>query len=417
MFNEINEVYKTWVSGQILTLADIQLVMASVDRERSTRMERFISCLDRLDVYIRDSLLRDPMFCRWVKDLTSTTIAVYSGAAEEEGHDFASILTQMELTLAAITRTELEFDVTTAWPQTVLLPVTGLLLERPASWRARSTRCRYDPDICRVSGSDVAVQLSRLPSSSFIKLVDRHFDLFNDPTDMEYSIEFDDTVDTAHWISDIDAAARLVQTDQVAAELVHSFVGYVVPLRKKAPLTNLSFSVKSLPGVVFKSHEVTPYSIGETLVHEGDHQFFYAVETVGDFWMTASEAEEPRFYSPWRDDKRPLDGILRGLSAFTRVTRYYSQFMTRLQLSDADQEVAGTILVRRLRESEIALGVISEQNQLSEFGIRYVAQVAETLRDSDQAARAMVGYERWNGLAIGMCQQRRDEWIARHSHG
>ncbi len=164
--------------------------------------------------------------------------------------------------------------------------------------------------------------MTSFPQFDSIKIVNDNFDFFLDPTGDKYSIDFDNEIVLTEWIKTLEEALIIIKADETSYKLVRNFVSYLIPLKQREAIKNLSFSVRNLPNVIFKSNELTPYVIGETLVHEADHQFFYAIEKFDNFWSSDVLLQEAIYFSPWRDDPRPLDGILRGLSSFARVSKY-----------------------------------------------------------------------------------------------
>src|SRR6185312_14082905 len=61
-------------------------------------------------------------------------------------------------------------------------------------------------------------------------------------------------------------------------------------------------------------------SLAEALVHE-----FHHIRLGGLLHLTRLHEEDPRerFYTPWRDDPRPIGGVLQGVYAFFGVTAFW----------------------------------------------------------------------------------------------
>jgi HEXXH motif-containing protein len=237
-----------------------------------------------------------------------------------------------------------------------------------------------------------------------------NFDFFYDPSGDKYSIDFDTSIDLSLWLSSLEDAMKIISTDDSSFELVSSFVSYIVPLKQKTSIQNLSFSVRNLPSVIFKNNELNPCLVGETLVHESDHQLFYAIEKFNNFWREDSLEQEPIYYSPWRDDPRPIDGILRGLSSFTRVSSYYSSAIKTYNFTDKQIDQVGLVFLKRLRESEVALNIVLKSNQLSLFGQHYLDEIQEKLILANLTAKTFRQYIRWNKFAIKEIQKHKDKW-------
>lgn len=87
--------------------------------------------------------------------------------------------------------------------------------------------------------------------------------------------------------------------------------------------SNVSHS--DLPGSFIVSVANDPYMMADFFVHEFHHNRFFFVEELGAFFaddrdnlMTRNE-----FYSPFRDDLRPLHGIFHGLYVYLAVWRFW----------------------------------------------------------------------------------------------
>jgi HEXXH motif-containing protein len=107
-------------------------------------------------------------------------------------------------------------------------------------------------------------------------------------------------------------------------QFVALFGRSIGPLQSGPKNVHLSVSFQSLPNAVFLSFNDDPLVIAEALVHEADHNFLYALDRCRPIWCDGDEAYDAKYWSPWRQDLRPLDGILRGASAFVSVSELLS---------------------------------------------------------------------------------------------
>jgi len=62
--------------------------------------------------------------------------------------------------------------------------------------------------------------------------------------------------------------------------------------------------------------------MGEVLVHDYRHSLLHALIEVAPVFQEASSREEV-FYSPWRDDRRALAGILHAMFTFIGVATFF----------------------------------------------------------------------------------------------
>ncbi|MFI9250179.1 HEXXH motif domain-containing protein [Streptomyces sp. NPDC053069] len=105
-----------------------------------------------------------------------------------------------------------------------------------------------------------------------------------------------------------------------------------------------------------------------TLVHEFQHSKLSALMHL---FTLHEDTGEQRYYAPWRDDPRPLGGLLQGVYAFHGVTRFWR----RRQHPLAHFEFA---LWRT--QTAHALHSVAAAPQLTELGRRLVAELTATLR-------------------------------------
>ena len=109
------------------------------------------------------------------------------------------------------------------------------------------------------------------------------------------------------------------------AGMAKSILSRVVGHRMKAGrLVSSTFS--EMLGCIYVTEHVDDALLGEQLVHETAHTMLFAAQTLDDLvlesWVNESW-EDARYYSPWRQDPRPLNGVLHGCFVFHEVARYW----------------------------------------------------------------------------------------------
>src|SRR6185369_10165192 len=93
----------------------------------------------------------------------------------------------------------------------------------------------------------------------------------------------------------------------------------IVAMRKAESGSNANnISHSDLPFAIIVSLNGSPYYIGDVIVHEFHHHRLFAIEEDGPFLDEPADDLETvaRYCSPWREDARPLHGILHGLYVF-----------------------------------------------------------------------------------------------------
>lgn len=411
MFSQIAFVHEQRVKAQLELLADIGALLEPINDRAARSVARILATLASIDSAARAAFVMDHVVHRSLQAVRRSLLAAYDrGQLGDAATTADEMLVHFEFALAMMLGNDHEFVIDQWSADRFLLPVTGAIIDLGAPERASTIRCCYQAatHVLGVGGLRRAVQ--QLRETGGIKIVDNSLDLFSDPTGGEYPVKLDDSIDAAVWGGGLEAALALIQHDPVASELVRKFVQYLVPLRQEGDELTYSFSARNLPGVIFKSNERAPHLIGETLVHEADHQFFYAIDHIGEMWASDVTLQKPEHYSPWRDDPRPLDGILRGLSSFARVSRYYVAILSAAGLNEVDYAAAGAVFAQRFSESRTALTIIDESQDLSEFGQAYVTEIRGVLTDVQASAGSFRGFDTWMSQASAEAKSHRQRW-------
>ncbi|MEO3807981.1 HEXXH motif-containing putative peptide modification protein [Sphaerisporangium sp. B11E5] len=124
-----------------------------------------------------------------------------------------------------------------------------------------------------------------------------------------------------HWARTLDGHFATVAEvcPPLAAELAGGLRA-LVPIRSHDPSVHVSGSFREAPGLVALSLG-TPLATMEALVHEYGHQKLYAVLALDP--LVVADPGEAVHYSPWRDDPRPLSGLLQATFTFVAVLHFY----------------------------------------------------------------------------------------------
>ena len=132
-----------------------------------------------------------------------------------------------------------------------------------------------------------------------------------------------------------------------------------------------SASSNELPGAfcltAVKDHNL----LTEQIVHECSHAFLFLLQELdplldisvhGDGWG------EPLEYSPWRDDLRPLNGLLHGLVVFTRVAWFHAR--ARTAANSHNESMSLRRLAALLPQLEVGLSSLGAKASFTSTGAR-----------------------------------------------
>ncbi|MFE8963418.1 HEXXH motif domain-containing protein [Streptomyces iakyrus] len=143
-----------------------------------------------------------------------------------------------------------------------------------------------------------------------------------------------------------------------------------------------SGSAAEMFGGVTLSRPLHARDLAETLVHEMQHSKLAAVMHLVDL-LAEPGTEEPgaRYYAPWRDDPRPLYGLLHGTYAFMSVARFWSR--EAAVLSDPAERHRAHVRCARWREaaSETKEAMLADRSALTGTGRRFVTAMGKALAE------------------------------------
>jgi hypothetical protein len=167
--------------------------------------------------------------------------------------------------------------------------------------------------------------------------------------------------------------------------------------------------------------------LAEMLVHEASHGHLFVTQDIDPLLSPAHHGtgwEIETLYSPWRDDPRPLNGILHGAYVFARVARLWMAFEC------GDVPEARDLARRRLAVLRLQLALardsLARHARWTEFGSTFFAAldrelgaVVEETRSLDLDAVAPIYSEAAStGRAWGRASERQrahfKTWRARH---
>jgi HEXXH motif-containing protein len=170
----------------------------------------------------------------------------------------------------------------------------------------------------------------------------------------------------------------LVRHHPWAAGPVAEGTTVVVPLESRSDLD--SATSPAAFGAIATSLPPSPVSMAETLIHEFQHIKLSALMDM----LPLIEPGDERGYAPWRDDPRPMSGILQGLYAFTGIVRFWDD--QRHLETDADSFLRASVLLERWRLAiELVAGSLLGAGLLTPVGVRFVTTLTERGQRGDAA--------------------------------
>jgi HEXXH motif-containing protein len=155
------------------------------------------------------------------------------------------------------------------------------------------------------------------------------------------------------------------QFEQVAAHM------QVVAL-KPANLGDYSnVSHSELPGACVLALLDDPVIMADRLIHELHHNRLFCLEEKGGALFDEDRLDsvrDARFYSPWRDEPRPLHGLLHAFYVFQPVWRFWQSVREAQTESEQTLAFADDQLRRIPRQLELAADILRRHGEFTPYG-------------------------------------------------
>ncbi len=153
--------------------------------------------------------------------------------------------------------------------------------------------------------------------------------------------------------------------------------------------TNLTHS--DLPGAFIAGVIGNPWELADTVIHEMAHGRLFALEDGGTFFDEAAcdPLTDERYYSPWRDDPRPLRGVLHGVYVYVPVCVYWQRVLASDVVTGDTAAYALDRVLRIRAQLELGLAELEAYAVPSARGRELLARLraeVDAIRDASVAA-------------------------------
>ncbi|MFC5749877.1 HEXXH motif domain-containing protein [Actinomadura rugatobispora] len=208
------------------------------------------------------------------------------------------------------------------------------------------------------------------------------------------------------WRASLRRAWRLlVRGHAETAGEVAAAISVLVPLRADGP-DHTSATVPMAFGAVAMSPPPDDHALAVTLAHEAQHAKLGALNDVVPLTLPDDGS---RFYAPWRDDPRPVGGLLHGAYAHLGVAGYWraergrerGDGALRAHTEFAHWRDACALVIRTLRGC----------GRLTEAGEQFVAVMDRTVRAWRREPVPSVALD----AARAIAERHRGRWQAAHA--
>jgi hypothetical protein len=185
------------------------------------------------------------------------------------------------------------------------------------------------------------------------------------------------TDDLTSWRDRIQSGWEvLVRHHGWAAGPVADGVPVLVPLVPRSSLD--SATSPAAFGAIATSCPPSAVIMAETLVHEFQHLKLCGLMDM----LPLIKPSGRKAYAPWREDPRPVGGLLQGAYAFAGVMRFWDA--QRHVETEPDAILRANVLYERWRSTiEMAASTLLEAGFLTATGVRFVTVLGERVRGQE----------------------------------
>jgi uncharacterized protein len=148
----------------------------------------------------------------------------------------------------------------------------------------------------------------------------------------------------------------------------------VMPLSALAEDREVSATARDAFGAVAVALPASPAILALLLIHEFQHLKLGAVLDMYDLY---DETDIRLFPAPWREDPRPLEGLLQGTYAHVAVTDFWR--IRRHCVSGPDAERAARRFAHWRAHTASAIETLADTGSLTPLGVRFVDGMRETV--------------------------------------
>ena len=138
--------------------------------------------------------------------------------------------------------------------------------------------------------------------------------------------------------------------------------------RPAGSYTNITHS--DLPGAFIAAVIANPHELADTFIHEFHHNRLFFIEERGPFFEPGAEdaLAAGRHYSPWRDDPRPLHGLLHAVYVAIPVARFWLAVHADGGLDGDGRAYAVDRILRGIAQLDLGAAELERSARFTPFG-------------------------------------------------
>jgi HEXXH motif-containing protein len=144
----------------------------------------------------------------------------------------------------------------------------------------------------------------------------------------------------------------------------------------------ISSTSSDILGTIFVTHHQQPALVAEQIVHEVSHTRLFFLQMLDDLIQESYPNDswiEARFYSPWRRDPRPINGILHGAFVFDAVAELWARILESPEAEEGIRSLGRRRLGQVVGQLQRARETLDREAALTPWGHAVVARLGGRL--------------------------------------
>jgi HEXXH motif-containing protein len=159
----------------------------------------------------------------------------------------------------------------------------------------------------------------------------------------------------AEVASKVISAIDILNNIQPVGAFIRQIVSSVQILEAEDKETDISYSHPDIPFSIFFSlcepmSIISDLRVAESILHEAMHLKLTLIE---NYCSLVKPHTRQTFHSPWRDEQRPIRGVLHGMFVFKAISDLYALILTKTK----NENIESFILKRRRQIADEMLSI------------------------------------------------------------
>jgi HEXXH motif-containing protein len=177
------------------------------------------------------------------------------------------------------------------------------------------------------------------------------------------------------------AIGRLTKYDEGLGGEIIALTHSVVPMDSTGVAAEMSSGTSSaIFGACFLSLTEEPLFMAEMLLHEFCHNKLRLFEEAFPLLLPESQ-NTSKFYSPWRDDPRPLEGIQHGLFVFSSIAHFWLSVYLDPDAAEEERAIAQRRVATLVGQLENAQAEFCRFAKLTVYGHTFLETMSKRIQD------------------------------------